>query len=60
MTLLPLSREAILDPRLFSIKGSSRATLRRKLRHAEQAGVTTAEPAFLPLHEMSEDRKSVV
>lgn len=53
MTLLPLSREAILDPRLFSIKGSSRATLRRKLRHAEQAGVTTAEPAFPPLHDLT-------
>lgn len=54
MTLLPLAREAILDPRSFTPKGSARATLRRKLRHAEQAGVTTAEPAFLPLHEMSD------
>lgn len=54
MTLCPLSREAIIDPRSFTPKGSARATLRRKLRHAGQAGVTTAEATFPPHHELAE------
>jgi len=54
MTLLPLSREAILDPLTFTSTGSARATLRRKLRHAEQSGVTVAEATFPPLAELAE------
>lgn len=54
MALLPLSREAVIHPAAFTTKGSARATLRRKLRHAAQAGVSTDEPTFLPLHELAE------
>lgn len=54
MSLLALSREAILDPCRFTLDGSARATLRRKLRHAEQAGVVTAEPAFPSLPELAQ------
>jgi phosphatidylglycerol lysyltransferase len=54
MTLLPLAREAVINPLTFTTKGSARATLRRKLRHAGQGGVTTAEPAFPPIHDLSD------
>lgn len=48
---LPIAREAVLDPRQFTLKTPSRAGLRRKLRKAESAGVTvTTGP--LPFAEM--------
>lgn len=54
MALLPIAREAVIDPQSFTTKGSARATLRRKLRHAEQAGVTVAEASHPVLHELAE------
>ena len=36
---LPIAREAVLDPRHFTLNTPSRAGLRRKLRKAETAGV---------------------
>jgi len=53
MTVLPLSREAVIDPRHFTLDGSARASLRRKLRHAGQAGVAVDEPALPPMHELA-------
>ena len=40
LKLHPVAREAWLDPRHFSFDMPSRSGLRRKLRHAEKAGVT--------------------
>jgi phosphatidylglycerol lysyltransferase len=37
---LRIAAEAVLDPARFDISGSTHATLRRKLRKAEQAGIT--------------------
>lgn len=54
LTVHPVAREAVLDPRGFSLTGPARANLRRKLRHAAQAGVTVCEPDRLPLEEMAE------
>lgn len=51
--LRPLSREAVINPQRFGCDGPGRAGLRRKLRHAVQAGVTVAEPAHPPIHEMA-------
>lgn len=51
--VLPVAREAVIDPLAFSTTGPARAGLRRKLRHAESAGVTVCEPAVLPLAEMA-------
>ena len=39
MAVLPLAREAWLDPRAFAVESAARAGLRRKLRKAAQAGV---------------------
>ncbi len=38
--VLPVAREAVLDPTAFGLNGAVHATLRRKLRRAEHAGVT--------------------
>ena len=54
MTTQLLAREAILDPMQFSTTGSAQAGLRRKLRHAEQAGVVVSQAEFLPLTEMAD------
>lgn len=54
LTTLPVAAEAVIDPRVFTTDGSARASLRRKLRHAAQSGVTVTEPAHAPLHELSE------
>lgn len=46
---LPVAREAILDPRRFTLNTPARSGLRRKLRKAENAGVTvTTGPLPLP------------
>lgn len=39
MSVLPIAQEAVLDPVAFTLSGAARAGLRRKLRHAEAAGV---------------------
>lgn len=54
MTVRPIAREAVLHPHAFSLNGSAHAGLRRKLRHAAQAGVIVTEPAILPLDEMAQ------
>ena len=54
MTTQIIAREAILDPSRFSTAGSARSGLRRKLRHAEQAGVTVSQAEYLPLTEMAD------
>lgn len=40
LSLLPVAREAWLDPRAFSLDAPSRAGLRRKLRHADRSGIS--------------------
>ena len=40
LALRPIAREAWLDPRAFTLDTPSRAGLRRKLRHADRAGIT--------------------
>ncbi len=53
--VLPVAEEAWLDPRRFTPAGAARRQLRRKLRQAEAAGVTTSAPGpadALPLAEM--------
>ncbi|MCI2398206.1 phosphatidylglycerol lysyltransferase domain-containing protein [Aliiroseovarius subalbicans] len=52
---LPVVREAWLNPASFSLEGSSRRQLRRKLRKAEGAGVIVAEATgHLPLSDMAD------
>lgn len=53
MTVHPIAREAVLNPPSFTLTGPARAGLRRKLRHAAQAGVSVTEPDILPLDEMA-------
>lgn len=50
-----IAREAVLSPDEFTLDGSARAGLRRKLRLAATAGVTIREgdPLCLPLAEMA-------
>lgn len=40
--------DAVIDLPGFSLDGSKHRQLRRKLRHAEKAGITVAEEAFTP------------
>ncbi len=54
LTVRPIAREAVLNPQTFTLTGPARAGLRRKLRHAAQAGVAVTEPDRLPLPEMAE------
>ena len=42
LILRPIAREAWLDPRLFTLATPARAGLRRKLRRAVTAGITTS------------------
>lgn len=54
-SVLPIAREAWIAPADFSLDGSSKRQLRRKLRQAEKMGVTISEAgADLPLDEMSD------
>ncbi|WP_284162796.1 phosphatidylglycerol lysyltransferase domain-containing protein [Frigidibacter sp. SD6-1] len=55
----PVAEDHWLCPRSFTTTGSARATLRRKLRHAAEAGVTVTrhrpdDPAGLPFTAMEE------
>ncbi|MCY1128011.1 phosphatidylglycerol lysyltransferase domain-containing protein [Frigidibacter sp. RF13] len=57
--IVPVAEDHWLRPRTFTTAGSARATLRRKLRHAAEAGVTVtrhrpADPAGLPFAAMEE------
>lgn len=59
--VLPIAREAWLDPRSFTTETSNHRQLRRKLRKAEKAGVTTVQfdarastqASTLPLQDMA-------
>ena len=51
----PIAREAWLDPRRFRLAAAARSGLRRKLRHAQSAGVSVSgpsDPGPLPFAEM--------
>lgn len=50
--VLPVAREAVLDPASFHLSGGARARLRRKLAHALKAGVMVEDCANPPLAEM--------
>lgn len=52
-TVLPIAREAWLDPRSFTTDGSTLRQLRRKLRKANCAGLTTEHATNLPIAQMS-------
>ena len=51
--VLPVAREAVLDPQAFHLVGPERARLRRKLAHARKAGITVQDCATPPLAEMA-------
>ena len=56
MKLRPVAREAWLDPRAFCLTTPSRAALRRKLRHADRAGVSVdagASPSPQEWHDLA-------
>lgn len=50
--VLPVAREAVLEPGGFQVAGPERAGLRRKLSHARRAGVVVEDCANPPLAEM--------
>lgn len=52
--VLPVAREAVLEPGRFHLTGPDRARLRRKLAHARKAGVVVEDCATPPLAEMDE------
>lgn len=54
MRVLPLAREAVIDPAAFTTAGAEKSGLRRKLRHATGARVTVSLAEHLPLAEMAE------
>ena len=57
--VLPIAREAWLNPQEFSLDGSNKRQLRRKLRQADQSGVIVHEAgANLPLREMNKIAQS--
>jgi phosphatidylglycerol lysyltransferase len=51
--VLPVAREAVLDPASFHLVGPARARLRRKLAHARKAGVAVEDCVTPPLAEMA-------
>ncbi|MFW8592901.1 phosphatidylglycerol lysyltransferase domain-containing protein [Cribrihabitans neustonicus] len=52
--VLRIAEEAALDPRVFCEAGSARRQLRRKLRHAEKAGLRAGPAgAVLPVRQMA-------
>ncbi|MGJ8627829.1 MAG: phosphatidylglycerol lysyltransferase domain-containing protein [Sulfitobacter sp.] len=51
--VLHYADEAVLNPTRFNLASSTRRTLRRKLRQAEQAGVSTTLAHHLPVKEMA-------
>ena len=51
--ILRIAQEAVVRPTTFSDSGSSHRQLRRKLRHAEKAGLKVMQaPASLPIDQM--------
>ncbi|MQY41292.1 DUF2156 domain-containing protein [Epibacterium sp. SM1969] len=53
--ILRIASEAVITPRGFSENGSSKRQLRRKLRHAEKAGIDVRDAAgTLPLSQLAE------
>jgi uncharacterized membrane protein YbhN (UPF0104 family) len=52
--VLPVAREAVLDPQSFHLVVPERARLRRKLSQARKAGVVVEDCAKPPLAEMEE------
>lgn len=50
--VLPVARDAVLDPQSFSVAGPERARLRRKLAHARKGGITVQMAAAPPLAAM--------
>ncbi len=52
--VLPVAREAVVEPGGFHLAGPERARLRRKLSHARKAGVVVDHCAAPPLAEMEE------
>ena len=53
-TVALLSEEALLNPGGFSLEGSNRRQLRRKLKRAEKSGVSVERAGALPMVEMTE------
>ena len=51
--VVPIAREAVLNPATFTQGGPDRARLRRKLAHARKAGVVVAPVTTLPEVEMA-------
>ena len=51
--VVPIAREAVLNPVTFTQSGPDRARLRRKLAHARKAGVVVAPVTTLPEVEMA-------
>lgn len=51
--VVPIAREAVLNPATFTQSGPDRARLRRKLAHARKAGVVVAPVTTLPEVEMA-------
>ncbi|MBR9763980.1 MAG: DUF2156 domain-containing protein [Rhodobacteraceae bacterium] len=51
--LLHVADEAVIAPGAFTLEGSCRRQLRRKLRNAEKAGVSVRHETTLPLPEMA-------
>lgn len=56
--VLPLAYEAVLNPMTFTLAGSDRARLRRKLSHMRKAGVTVQRAQTLPLFSMERVARS--
>lgn len=52
-SVLHVSEEAVLDPASFNLDGAARRQLRRKLRHAEKAGIAVRYDKRLPLKDMA-------
>jgi phosphatidylglycerol lysyltransferase len=52
--VIPVAREAVLDPAGFAVAGPERARLRRKLTHASKAGVVVSAAGMPSLIEMQD------
>lgn len=53
-SVLHIADDAILSPQTFDLNVPKRRTLRRKLRHAEKAGLRVEVPHILPLRAMAD------
>jgi phosphatidylglycerol lysyltransferase len=52
--VIPVAREAVLEPAGFTVAGPERARLRRKVAHAQKAGVVVSAGVMPSLIEMQE------